>query len=138
MAVHEGTGAAIVLSGTGVTLKATSIQSQGVAWTPIESTHLGSTDDGKTFIRGEKYDPGTIAVNFQTEVSALVSLENSSTSETITITYPDYPSGTSSTEAATGFIQDFEPGTCEIDTLITGSMTIKRSGGITFTDGSST
>jgi hypothetical protein len=58
--------------------------------------------------------------------------------ETITITYPDYPTGTSSTEASNGFISDFDPSMCEIDTVVNGSMTIKRSGPITFTDGSST
>jgi len=135
MAVAEGTGASITLSGTGVTLLATSIQSQGISWAEIETTSLGTTGGAKTFIRGDLYDPGTVTCNFNVEATDLDSLLASSTSETITITYPDQYG---STEAATGFMTGLDPGTMEVDTLVTGTCTFKRTGAITFTDGTST
>lgn len=123
----EGTGASITLGTTGVTLLATSIQSQGISWTSIEQTHLGTTD-AKEFERGALYDPGTVVVNFQTE-DDLSDLLGSDDDEEITITYPN---STSSTEVSQGFITDLDPATFEVDTLATGSMTIKRTGEITF------
>lgn len=131
MAVTEGTGASITLATTGVTLLATSIQSQGIAWEAIPSTYL-STTNAKTFVRGDLYDPGTINVSFLTDPQTLDSLlTNSAASETITITYPDTGAAT---EASTGFITNIDPGTCEVDAMVTGSVTIKRTGAITFSD----
>lgn len=130
MPAVEGTGASITFGTTGVTLLATSIQSQGISWSSIETTNLATTN-AKTFVRGDLYDPGTITVNFQTEPSSMDTLMGCAASETITITYPDTGAAT---EAATGFIMSIDPGTSEVDSLITGSLTAKRTGVVTFTD----
>jgi hypothetical protein len=131
MAAWEGTSATITLGTTGVTLQATSIQSQGIAWEAIPTTNL-ATANAKTFLRGELYDPGTITVAFQTDPTTMDSLlANAAATETITITYPDTGAAT---EASTGFITNIDPGTMEVDSVIMGSLTIKRTGAITFTD----
>lgn len=135
MGVAEGTGATITLSQTGVSILATSIQSQGISWAEIETTNLGTTGGAKTFIQGDLYDPGSINVNFNTEATDLDTLLVNSSSETVTITYPDQYG---STEVGNGFVTSLDPGTMEVDTLVTGSLTIKRTGKITFTDGTST
>ena len=130
MAAWEGTGASITLATTGVTLSATSIQSQGVTWASIDSTHLGTTT-AKTFLRGELYDPGTITVNFITEPEDMDTLMGCADSETITITYSNT---NTTTEASSGFVQSIDPSTNEVDALVAGSLTIKRTGSITWTD----
>ena len=131
MAAIEGTGASITFASTGCTLLATSIQSQGIAWEAIPTTHLGTTN-AKTFIRGDLYDPGTITVNFLTEPENLDTLlSNAAASETITITYPDTGAAT---EASSGFITSIDPATSEVDTVVQGSLSVKRTGVITFTD----
>lgn len=130
MAVAEGTGATITLGTTGVALLATSIQSQGIAWEAVPTTYLGTTG-AKTFVRGDLYDPGTISVNFLTDPQTLDTLLLCAASETITITYPD---AGLATEASSGFVTNIDPGTCEVDAMVTGSVTIKRTGAVTFTD----
>lgn len=135
MGVAEGSGASITLANTGVTLLATSIQSQGIAWAEIETTNLGTTGGAKTFMQGDLYNPGSINVNFNVEATELDTLLANSTNETVTITYPDRYG---STEAGSGFVTGLDPGTMEVDTLVTGSLTIKRTGPIIFTDGTST
>jgi len=124
------TGASITLGTTGATFDATNIQSQGIAWTSLDSTHLGTTN-ARTFVRGDLYDPGTITLNFFTDPQQLDTLLACASSETITITYPDTGAAT---EASSGFIQQIDPSNSEVEGLITGSLTIKRTGVITFTD----
>ena len=129
MAAWEGTGATITLGTTGVSLQATSIQSQGIAWEALPTTNLATTN-AKTFLRGELYDPGTITVAFQTDPTTLTSLlTNAAATETITITYPDTGAAT---EASSGFITNIDPGSMEVDSVIMGSVTIKRTGVVTF------
>ncbi len=128
---NEGTGATITFGTTGVSLEATSIQSAGIAWSSIETTHLG-TATAKTFMRGDLYDPGTVNVNFNTDPDSLDTLIGAAASETITITYTDTPAAT---EASTGFIMSIDPSTHEVDSVVSGSLTVKRTGAITFADG---
>ena len=130
MAAIEGTGASIALATTGITLLATSIQGQGISWSSLDTTHLGTTV-AKTFIRGELYDPGTIAVTFLCEPDTMDTLIGCAASETITITYPDVGAAT---EASLGFVTNIDSGSLEVDAVSTGSLTIKRTGAVTFTD----
>ena len=127
----EGTGATITFGTTAVSLEATSIQSAGISWAAVETTYLGTTN-AKTFVRGDLYDPGTITVNFNTDPDTLDSLIGCAASEIVTITYTDTPAAT---EAATGFITNIDPSTHEVDSVVSGSVTIKRTGQITFADG---
>lgn len=188
MGAQEGTGATVTFGTSGVSLRATSIQSQGLAWEAIPTTHL-TTATAKTFIRGDLYDPGTINISFLCDPStpdsapdwanatkyvvddivagtdskiyrcflahtsetgvkgapitgtawdtywklATSTLDDLSTvmlnsAQTVTITYPD-----AATEAATGFATNVDTSTSEVDAAISGSMTIKRTGDVTFT-----
>jgi hypothetical protein len=128
---NEGTGATITFGTTGVSLQATSIQSAGISWASIDTTYLGTTT-AKTYIRGDLYDPGTITVNFLTDPDSLDTLIGCAASETITITYTDTPAAT---EASTGFVMSIDPSTHEVDTVVSGSLTVKRTGAVTFADG---
>lgn len=128
---YEGTGATVTFGTTGVSLEATSIQSAGISWAALETTYLGTTT-AKTFVRGDLYDPGTITVSFNTDPDTYDDLIGCSDSETVTITYTDTPAAT---EAATGFITNFDPSTHEVDQIVSGSVTVKRTGAVTFADG---
>ncbi len=125
-----GTGASITLGTTGITLECTSIQSAGISWAAVDTTHLATTG-ARTFLRGDLYDPGEVTVQYLANPSEMDTLLTNSASETITITYSD--SG-DATEASSGFVTTFDPGTNEVEGLLMGSLTFKRTGAITFTD----
>ena len=124
----EGTGASITFATTSVTLDVTSIQSQGITWAALDTTYLGTTT-AKTYKRGDLYDPGTITISFLADPDDFNELLASSATETITITYPS-----GATEASSGFISSIDPATAEVDNIVSGSLTIQRTGAITFTD----
>ena len=130
MAAEVGTGATLTLGTTAISLEATSISSSGVAWSALETTYLGTTG-AKTFVRGDLYDPGEVTVEFWANPSEMDTLLTNAASEVITITYPD--SG-GATEVATGFVTSWDPSSIEVEGLITGSLTFKRTGAIVFTD----
>ena len=125
-----GTGATLTLATTGVSLEATSIQSSGISWSAVDTSHLGTTV-ARTFVRGDLYDPGEVTVQYLANPQDMDTLLTNSASEVITITYPD---AGNATEVATGFVTAFEPGTCELEGLLTGSLTFKRTGAVVFTD----
>jgi hypothetical protein len=129
-ALGEGTGASLTLGTTGASLLCTSIQGQGISWASVETTYLGTTN-AKTFVRGDLYDPGTISVTFLNDPELMDTLINCAASETVTITYPNT---NATTEASTGFITNIDSGNLEVDTISTGSLTLKRTGAVTFTD----
>ena len=126
-----GTGASLTLGTTGVTLLCTSISSGGITWTAVETSHLGTTG-ARTFVRGDLYDPGEITVQYQADPDDMDTLLTNSASETVTITYSDTPAAT---EASSGFVTSWDPATNELEGLVMGSLTIKRTGAITFADG---
>ena len=125
-----GTGATLTLGTTAISLEATSITSGGITWSAVDTSHLGTTG-ARTFIRGDLYDPGEVTVQFLAKPSEMDTLLTNAASEVITITYPDTGSAT---EVATGFVTSYDPGMCEVDGLIMGSLTFKRTGAIVFTD----
>ena len=128
----EGSGATLTIGTTGVSLDITSIASGGVSREALETTNLGTTN-GKTFIPGDTYDPGEITVQFQTDPDVQAPFSNAA--ETITITYP-VPTGETNgaTEASSGFVTSWDPGSCEVDSIMMGSCTIKRTGNLSFAD----
>jgi hypothetical protein len=130
----EGTGATLTFGTTGVTLDITSIASGGITREALETTNLGTTN-AKTFIPGDLYDPGEITVQFQTNPDTQPPFTNAS--ETVTITYP-VPTGSNNgaTEASSAFVTSVDVSTCEVDSIMMGSCTIKRTGAITFQDAS--
>jgi hypothetical protein len=130
----EGSGATLTFGTSGTSLDVLTIQASGVSRAAIETTKLATTG-GKTFMPGDRYDPGEISVSFQYNPNVRPPFSNAA--ETITVTYP-VPAGSTNgaTEASSGFVTQFDAGNCEGDTLMTGSVTIKRTGSITFTNAS--
>jgi len=128
MAADEGSGATITFGTSGVSLLVTSIQGQGIEWTSMPTMNLATTG-GRPYKRSDTYEPGTIAVGVQWDPTLGDDLIGSAADETITITYPD-----GSTEASSGHIQRFDSGRCENGQIMDGTVTVKRSGDVTFTD----
>ena len=130
----EGTGATLTFGTTGVSQDVTSISSGGITREALETTNLDTTN-AKTFIPGDLYDPGELTVQFQTDPDTQAPFSN--VAETITITYP-VPTGSNNgaTEASSGFVTAYDVSTCEVDSIMMGSCTVKRTGAITFNDAS--
>lgn len=126
-----GNGCTLTLATTGVSLEITSMQSGNITWAYQPTSHLGTTG-GHTFLRSSIYDPGDITVQFIVDPDDNDTLLSNSSAETVTITYNDSPAAT---EAASGFVTQFDPATFEVDGVIMGSLTLKRSGTLTFADG---
>ena len=134
MAANEGSGATITFGTTGISLLATSIQGQGISWSSLDTTDL-STTTAKTFKRGATYDPGTIAVGVNWDADLGDGLIAAVASESVTITYPNTATN-AATEVSTGFITSIDSGSCEVDGIMKGSVSVKRTGAVTFTDAS--
>lgn len=130
----EGSGATLTFGTSGTSLDLLTIQATGVARAAIETTKL-STTGGKTFMPGDRYDPGQISCSFQYNPNVRPPYSNAA--ETITITYP-VPAGLTNgaTEASSGFVTQFDAGNCEGDTVMVGSVTIKRTGAVMYTNAS--
>ena len=127
-----GNGCTLTLASTGVSLEITSLTSSGITWAFQPTSHLGTTG-GHTFLRSNIYDPGEISCTYIVDPDDNDTLLTNSNSETITLTYSDTPAAS---EAASGFVVTFDPAsTLEVDGVITGSLTLKRTGSITFADG---
>lgn len=131
----EGSGASITFGTSGTTINAISIQGSGIAREALETTHLQTTGGYKTYIPADYKDPGEISVTFRYDPDTQPPI--AAAAETITITYP-VPVGENNgaTEASSGFVTSFDGPTLENDTVMDATMTIKRTGPITFTDAS--
>lgn len=128
----EGAGASITFGTSGTTINAISIQATGIAREALETTHLQTTGGFKTFIPADYVDGGEVQVTFRYDPDTQPPYN--AAAETITITYPVPASkNNGATEAATGFVSSFDPPTLSNDTVMDASMTIKRSGPVTFT-----
>lgn len=130
----EGSGATLVFGTSGTALDIMTIQAAGVSRVSIETTKL-STTGAKTYMPGDRHDPGEISVTFQHLPNIRPPYTNAA--ETVTITYP-VPAGSTNgaTEASSAFITQWDSGNCEGDSLMMGSLTLKRTGTITFTNAS--
>ena len=128
----EGSGATITFGTSGGTYNCTSIQGSGIAREALETTHLGTTGGYKTYIPAAKQDPGEINITFRYDPNVQPPI---AAAETITITYP-VPTGMNvgATEASSGFVSSWEAPNLELDSIADATMTIKRTGVITFTD----
>lgn len=149
----EGAGATLTFGTSGLSLDLVSIQASGVTRESIPTFHHGTsastvTGSGtgfyKTYQPGDFTDPGTIEISFLYNPNEKSTVTGYGwpipigSAETITITYP-VPSGDNNgaTEASQGFVTDFSGPELAIDSVMTASATIKRSGVITFTTSSS-
>lgn len=133
----EGAGASLTFATTTLnTFEVTNIQAQGISRESLETTHHGTTGGHKTYIPGDFRDPGTIAVTFWYDPNG-PRPPIGSAAENVTVTYPP-PSGVNNgaTEVATGFVTDWDAPALEIDSVMEATMTIKRSGVISYTTSS--
>lgn len=94
----------------------------------VDITHLGSTTP--TYMVGDLEEPGEITVTFQFDPAGTAGWYATSTaSETVTITWPVAPGGTSAaTYAGTGIVTKVKFPTLQTSQVQTGDMTIKWTG----------
>lgn len=127
-----GTGATISFGSSGFSAHITNVDHSGISRAVVETSHLGTTT-ARTFVPGDLYDGGTVALemNFDSNDQPPIT----STAETITITFPIKPGGsTGATAQFSGFVQDWSY-TVPLEDKMTATATIKVTGAITWTDG---
>lgn len=127
MAAIASAGASIAFGTSSFAADIISFNTSGWSRGSIETTHQGTTTDGRTFIPTTRYDPGTLELELQFDPGT-DDPPMTADAETITITFSD-----ADTFAASGFVTDFSIENQE-DDKITASMTVKFTGDITITD----
>ena len=135
----EGAGATLTFattSGGENSFEITSIQAQGVSREALETTHHETAGGYKTYQPADFKDPGTIAVTYWHNPNG-PRPPITAAAQNITITYP-VPVGeaTGATEVSSAFVTDWDPPALEIDSVMEATMTIKRTGAITYTTSS--
>jgi len=127
-----GNGTTVTFGTSSFTAAIDSVEWGGMERPAINTSHLGTTSY-ETFMPGDMVDPGEVTLNIQYDPDAQPPIAGAA--ETITIRYPT-PSGGSAgaTHVGTGFVTKFTPGNAKNNELMMGSVTIKFSGSITFTD----
>ena len=135
MAADIGTGAALTFA-SGLFANILSMNWNGVSRPSIKTSHLGTTS-ADTFIPGDRYDPGGLALELQFQPdslgpTALITQLNAGTTA-ITVTFP-IPAGRSAgaTLVGTGFLTDIDV-TVPDEALMTLSATLKYTGVVTMT-----
>ena len=135
MAADIGTGATLTFA-SGLFANIMSMNWNGVARPAVKTSHLLTTS-ADTFIPGDRYDPGGLALELQFQPdalgpTALISQLNQGTTG-ITVTFP-IPAGRSAgaTMVGTGFLQDIDV-TVPDEALMTMSATLKYTGTVTMT-----
>ena len=136
MAADIGTGAALTFA-SGLFANIMSMNWSGISRPAIKTSHLGTTS-ADSFIPGDRYDPGALALELQFQPdslgpTALITQLNAG-STAITVTFP-IPSGRTAgaTMVGTGFLQDIDPISVPDEALMTMSATLKYTGTVTMT-----
>jgi hypothetical protein len=95
----------------------------------IDITHLASTTP--TYMAGDLEEPGEITLTFQFDPAGTAGWYATSTAaETVTITWPVAPGGTTAaTYAGTGLVTRVKFPTLQTNQVQTGEMSVKWSGG---------
>ncbi len=125
-----GTGTSITFGTSGFSARVASIDGPGFSRTSVETTHL-STTGNRTHMPGDLVERGELTLSVHHDPSLTPPI--AAAAETITITWP-IPSGL--TNAATWVFSAFCTGyspSVAIDELMTASLTLKISGGVTIT-----
>lgn len=118
---RTGKGTTITFGTSGFTADKVSISGPNQTREAIETTHLGSTDDNKSYIPDDFAEPGTFEIEFIYDPADGEPPINGA-AETITLTEPD-----SSTRAASGFVTAFNA-TRALGERMLGSMTVQLTG----------
>jgi hypothetical protein len=95
----------------------------------IDITHLGSTNPA--YMAGDLEEPGEISLTFQFDPAGTAGwYATSTTAETVTITWPVAPGGTTAaTYAGSGLVTRVKFPPLQTNQVQTGEMTVKWSGG---------
>lgn len=127
-----GTGATINFGSSGFSAHITHIDHSGISRAVVETSHLGTTT-ARTFIPGDLYDGGTVALDLNFDPNDQPPI--TSTAETVTITFP-VKAGQSSGASAqfSAFVSDWGY-TVPLEDKMTATITLKVTGAITWTDG---
>lgn len=128
-----GTSTTITFGTSGWTGEIASVDGPNETREAIDTTHLGTTGN-RTFTPATLVDSGEVSLTCWYDPDEPPPIDGAA--ETITITWP-VPSGLSNGATAefTGFITSVGR-TTPLEEKIEGSITIKASGDITFTDAS--
>lgn len=124
MAEH-GTGTTIVFGTSGFSASWTAVNQQGISRGFDQTSHLGSTNN-HTYKPKKLVDQGEVPGEFFFDPTEQPPINGEP--ESITITFPD-----GSTAVFVGFLTGWEWG-APLEELMTGSATLKISGGVTWTD----
>ena len=133
-----GTGAALTLDS--FTANILSINHSGVERESVPTSHLG-TVAARTFLEGDLYDPGEFEIEYQVDTedpnNAAAKPPYDGAAATVTVKMP-LKSGdsTAAQVSASGFVTSASPFAIELEGLITGSLTVKLSGALTWANAS--
>lgn len=118
-----GLGTAITFS-NGFLARVLSIEISGIERGELDSTTMGSTAGGKTFLPTDMYDPGEMSVEMQFDTDAAPPITGAA--ETVTITWPD-----AETWACSGWLKSLSVNAAAED-IMTATAVIKFTGSWTF------
>ena len=121
-----GTGITITFD-TGFFAEIHDLSWDGIEVASVANSHFGTTG-GKTFQRGETYDPGELAATIKCAPGTTPAIIAGSAAETCTVTWSN---STASTWAASGFMRTLSIDAGDMDELVTCNAAIKLSGDIT-------
>lgn len=118
-----GLGTAIAFSSSFLA-KVLSIEISGIERAELESTTMATTNNAKTFLPADLYDPGEMSVEMQFDTDASPPITGAA--ETVTITWPD-----AETWACSGFLKSFSVN-APVEEIMTATAVIKFTGPWTF------
>ena len=137
--VDIGTGTIITFATSAFTADLLSVDLSGITRESIETSHMGTAAPGageianKTFIPGDLTDPGEISIEIHFNPETTPPID--AAAEVITITWPlAAGQAVAGTWASSGFMTDFTI-TDPLEDKMTATATIKLSGPITLTAG---
>jgi hypothetical protein len=127
MSRDVATGITIVFGTSGFEAEILGFDADEVNRPALDSSHLGTPNNARTFKPGKLYDPGGVSMELGFDPKKIPPITGDA--ETITITFLD---GT--TLAFEGFVDSYKWGG-ELEGLLTGSCHVKASGPLTWTPG---
>ena len=104
-----------------------SVDWSGIARESIETTHLTTANNAKTFIPSDVYEPGEVSVEMAFDPTTAPPITGAA--ETLTVTFP----GAGDTWAAAGFLTSFDLNS-PLEDRMTATAVVKLSGPITVTN----
>jgi len=125
--VQISTGTTIAFGTSAFAANITGYKPPSSSRASLDTSHMGTTGP-RTFIPGDLYDNGELNITIQFNPDTDPPIDGQP--ETITITYPS-----GATWVVTGFMTNYEPSDMPLEELLAASCTIKVTGAITITTG---